>query len=63
MRIPGEPRADVYWAFALCKCFAGSFLLNLLKDSLKVGSIVVPILSKQKLETEIHITELPEVKT
>lgn len=43
--------------------FAGSFLLNLLKGSLKVGSIVVPILSKQKLETEIHITELPEVKT
>lgn len=62
MCIPGGPRADVYWAFALCKCFAGKFLFNLHKASLKVDAIVIPVSSKQKLEMETEIRELPEVK-
>lgn len=43
--------------------FVGEFLFNLHKGSLKVDTIVIPISSKQKLETETQIRELPEVKT
>lgn len=59
MWIP-EPRADFYRALVLCKCFVGEF--NLCKDSLRVGTVVTPILSKQKLETETQIRELHKVK-
>lgn len=44
-----------------CKCFIGEF--NLWKDTLRVGTVVIPILSKQKLETETQMRELPKVKT
>lgn len=61
MCIPGEPKADFYCTFVLCNCFIGKF--NLHKDSLRIGTVVIPILSKQKLETETQIKELPKVKT
>lgn len=41
---PGRAQS-FYWAFAQCKCFIGKFLFNLHKDSLRVDTAVIPILS------------------